>query len=90
MRYMAYCATYKRQRYLPREMIVTQVNDRIMAESKLHNLTEEECTVGHVKFEGNELVSRGQCRWCNNCIQWIRPKDFDAECNPASHREDKP
>jgi hypothetical protein len=45
-----------------------------------HNLTEEECTVGHSKFEGLELVDRGQCRWCSECKSWIRPKNFDGPC----------
>ncbi len=57
-----------------------------------HKLGEEECTVGHMKMERNKdgdlaMVSRGQCRWCSQCIQWVRPKDFNTECNPASHKE---
>ncbi len=50
-----------------------------------HRLTEEECTMGHVKMGRNDdgelaLISRGQCRRCEDCGQWIRPKNFDAEC----------
>ena len=65
---------------------MTQVNDKIMYDSKLrHNLTDEECNKGHISPS-----DPGQCRWCLLCIQWVRPKDFDSECKPGSHREDKP
>ncbi len=66
---------------------MAQVNDRIMYESKLrHHLeSEEECNKGHISPS-----DPGQCRWCYLCIQWIRPKDFDGDCNPCSHREDNP
>ncbi len=36
---------------------------------------------------GHELGENNCTRWCSRCLQWIRPKDFNTECNPASHKE---
>jgi hypothetical protein len=44
-----------------------------------HKLSEDTCNVNH--------LVRGQCRFCSQCIQWIPSFNFDAECNPASHKE---
>jgi len=40
-----------------------------------HQLSEDECCLGHMNPE-----DPGQCRWCENCKQWVRPKDFDGHC----------